>query len=190
VQRNSHRNHITNNDITGDLVRSGAVRVPGPTGASNLVFTAGGAAVLIAQVNGPEPLLFNAVVPLLFNGVIKNTLYQLNATNSLAPNEEFTGDNLVEGNSITFLGGNQGKNDGIALTPPQRTKVRNNTIEGAKRGIRAGIQSRRENSQEPVLATQVAFASPMTIATFPVLTSAAKGPARTRRSASRPLVLE
>jgi hypothetical protein len=141
VQRNSHRNRIINNRITGNLTQSGAVRVPGPKGASNpelprppvgSALPSPGAAILIAQVNGPEPALFNAV--------IENTLYQLNATNSLVPNNEFTADNLVEGNSITFLGANQGKNDGIALTLPQRTIVRNNTIEGARIGMRASIQ--------------------------------------------------
>jgi Right handed beta helix region len=157
VERNSHRNHIINNDITGNFTAMGAVRVPGPKGASNPEFTVmpHGAAILIAQVGGPP--LFNAVIPLLFNGVVENTLYQLDATKGarlpcdpsfpphgsdkcLVPNDEFTADNVVDGNSITFLGGNRGLNDGIALALPQRTKVSNNRVEGARIGMRAGIQ--------------------------------------------------
>src|SRR5262245_22009009 len=133
VQRDSDRNRITNNRITGNLALAGVVRVPGPMtppDGSNPVFTAGGAAVLIAQVAGPEPALFNAV--------IENTLYQLDATDSAVPNEDFTADNLVEGNTITFF---QGTNDGIALALPQRTILRNNTITGAINGMRAGIQT-------------------------------------------------
>ena len=74
MQRNSHRNRIINNRITGNLAATGAVRVPGPKGLSNpeITTTPVGAAILITQVNGREPALFNAV--------IENTLYQLSAT--------------------------------------------------------------------------------------------------------------
>jgi Right handed beta helix region len=130
VQRDSDLNRITNNQITGNLSQSGAVRVPGPIGGSNPVFTAGGAAVVIEQLGGAEPALLNAV--------IQNTLYQLNVTNSSVPNEDFTADNLVEGNTINFV---QGDNDGIVLALPQRTIVRNNTIRNATNGMRVGIQT-------------------------------------------------
>jgi parallel beta-helix repeat protein len=130
VQRDSDINQITNNQITGNLSQSGAVRVPGPIGPSNPVFTAGGAAVVIEQIGGTEPVLLNAV--------IENSLYQIDVTSSLAPNEDFTADNLVEGNTINFV---QGDNDGIVLALPQRTIVRDNTIRNATNGMRAGIQT-------------------------------------------------
>jgi hypothetical protein len=133
VQRNSRLNHITYNQVIGNLTFPDAVRVPGPKSdptGSNPILRAGDG-ILIAQVNGPEPALFNAV--------IENTLYQLIATNSMAPNEDFTADNLVEGNTITLP---QGTNDdGIVLAVPQRAMVRNNTITGASHGMRAGAQT-------------------------------------------------
>src|SRR5215470_6721987 len=87
VQRDSDLNEITDNTITGNLSIPGAVRVPGPSGASNPVLNGGGAGVIIAQIVGTEPTLFNAV--------IGSTLYQLNVTDNAAPNEDFSADNLV-----------------------------------------------------------------------------------------------
>jgi nitrous oxidase accessory protein NosD len=133
VQRNSHINHIRYNQVIGNLTFPNAVRVPGPKSdqtGSNPELKAG-AAMLMAQVNGPEPTLFNAL--------IENTLYQLTATNSAVPNGEFTADNLVDGNTIAL---SWGKNDdGIVLAVAQRTIVRNNTFTGAAHGMRAGVQT-------------------------------------------------
>jgi len=135
VERDSDMNQITDNTITGNLSIEGAVRVPGSptTGTgSNPVFNknSAGAAIIIAQVLGSDPTLFNAV--------IGNTLYQLNVTDNPAPNEDFSADNIVEANTINFSGGT---NDGIVLALPQRTTVRNNSITGSINAMRAGSQT-------------------------------------------------
>jgi hypothetical protein len=124
---------ITENTITGDFLAQtqGAVLFPGltaigPTGPitptemnSNPVFTRRNAAILAVQVLGPHPQLFNAI--------IGDSLYQFTTTQSPIPNEDFTGDTLVEGNIITYKKNNSTE-DGIVVSNTLRTTIRNNTI--------------------------------------------------------------
>jgi hypothetical protein len=131
IELDSDLNRVTGNAITPDLTpgKSGALKVPGPMGASNPVVGTAGGAILVAHVEGPDPLLFNVV--------IEGSLDQLVPTQSPTPNEDFSADNLVDGNSISFP---HADNDGIALTAPQRTTVSNNTVANATTAIRAGAQ--------------------------------------------------
>jgi hypothetical protein len=130
VQRDSDRNAITNNVITGDLAPSaiGAVNAPGPELPSNPVVNAG-AALFVVQVPGPAPSVLSAVV--------NDTLYQLTISDSDVPNDEFTADNLVDGNSISF---SQAASSGINLAISQRSTVRNNTVSKAIISIQLGSQ--------------------------------------------------
>jgi Right handed beta helix region len=135
VQRDSDINAITNNIITGDFASNaiGAVNAPGPELPSNPVVNAGvngGAALFVAQCPGAAPSVLSAVV----NG----TLYQLTISDSLVPTEDFTSDNLVEGNTISFP--SQAASTGINLAISQRSTVRNNTISKAIVSIQLGAQ--------------------------------------------------
>src|SRR5271166_4250219 len=135
VQRDSDINAITNNVITGDfaLNAAGAFNVPGPALPSNPVVPAGlngGAALFVAQCPGGAPSVLSAVV----NG----TLYQLTISDSIVPTEDFTSDNLVEGNTISFPA--PAVSTGINLAISQRSTVRNNTVSKAIASISLGAQ--------------------------------------------------
>jgi hypothetical protein len=83
----------------------------------------------VAQCPGPAPSLFSAVV--------NNTRYQLTISDSDEPTEDFTAENLVEGNTIFFP---QAASGGINLAISQRSTVRNNTISKAIISIQVGAQ--------------------------------------------------
>jgi hypothetical protein len=151
----SDGNSISENVITGTADAIQAVRVPGPAGASNPVvgpprrdmIAAGaavrGAGIVIGQIDGNDPTLFNAV--------IDGTLYQLTTTTSPVPNEDFTADNLVEANEISYPYAAEAADavtlaqwaseSGIALVIALRTVVRNNTIRYVPVPIRVGAQN-------------------------------------------------
>lgn len=146
VGRNSDRNIILNNTIRVDITpdpndpnlnsTQTAVRAPGPAGASNPLVgplsanAKEGSAILIAQTEGPEPTLLNAIV--------EGVLYQLPVGNTAAP-EDFSEDNIFEGNAVTLVG--TIPVDGVVLASSQGTRVSKNRVVGAKNSIRVGLQT-------------------------------------------------
>jgi hypothetical protein len=130
IGRNSDSNKVVNNTFVANLPGGlpNAFRVPGNV---NPVVVVPAAAVMITQIEGPEPTLLNAI--------IGNQLFQLPATNSLVPNADFSEDNRFEGNTITLSGVPV---DGVALPIPQGPRVIGNRITGgAETGIRVGMQN-------------------------------------------------
>ena len=138
IQQDSSRIAVSDNEVAGDFpaTNQGAVLMPGPTAtepggpiASNLnsnpVFSSTHGAILIVQALGPHPQLFNAIV----NG----ELYQFTTTESSVPNDEFTQDIFVEGNSVAFDESNTTE-DGIVASNALLTTVRANTIGSQAKG--------------------------------------------------------
>ncbi len=158
VGRNSDLNKIFDNRFVADLVLGAnaiAFRVPGPQSAANprvTVTTQGaGAVVVIAEVEGAEPTLLNAV--------IEKQLFQLTTTNQQTTsltevNREFSEGNTVSGNRVRFSPlpvGSPAPVDGIAVAVAQGTTIRNNRVEaGAQDGIRAGIRVGMQNGFDKV----------------------------------------
>jgi len=130
VARDSDWNRIVGNNIATDFSggQVDAFRMPG-TASSNPVVKQG-AAITITQIEGGEPTILSAV--------IEGKLFQLTTTDSPDPNKNFSENNRVEDNTITFASG--GALDGIVLAVPQDTTVSNNRIAGADFSIRMGGQ--------------------------------------------------
>jgi hypothetical protein len=127
VQRDSDINQITNNNITGNFSSTGAiVRAPGPVIPTNPTVTASTGA-FVMQTVGAEPTVLSAVVG--------GNLYQLNITNSSDLNENFSEDNLFEGNNIAFP---QQRGEGVFFGASIRTSMLGNNISHSTNAIRAG----------------------------------------------------
>jgi hypothetical protein len=133
VGRDSDGNRILNNQLSAKLSNKAteAVRVPGPVKPLSNSIVTEGSAVFIAQIEGPEPSLLDAV--------IEGNLFQLTVTDAQAPNADFSVGNTFTGNAITLVGGVPV--DGILLSLPQGTVVSRNRITGARNGVRVGIQT-------------------------------------------------
>ena len=114
VQYGSQMNTIKYNTITGDLKAAGALAVPGPTDLnpdgssiqcpegvvclnSNPVVNVLVGGVIVTQVLGPHPQLFNTIIE-----GNPPSLHQLTFPISSELTEDFTADNIVEGNDISF----------------------------------------------------------------------------------------
>ena len=155
---NSDNNIIENNTVIGDLKAVGAPAVPGPTGViatmsapggltSNQVATFMTGAVLITQNLGPHSALFNVVIERTPPN--PPDLYQLTVPNVSEINEDFTADNLVEGNDVSynlgqFPGASQSRESGIAAPSALRTTVLNNFVHGISGiGVRDGQTTAR-----------------------------------------------
>jgi hypothetical protein len=133
VGRDSDRNKILDNHISARLDNSfEAVRVPGPrSGASGAnPPVSAGSAVLITQIEGPEPTLLNAI--------IDGKPFQLTVENSEVPNERFSEGNTFSGNTIRMSGAQPV--DGVVVAISQGTVVSNNKVVGARNSIRIGLQ--------------------------------------------------
>ncbi len=132
VQRNSDLNQIKNNDVTANLSNdnTGVVLNPGPGGSSNPVFAASsaGADIAILQVPGNHPSIFNALI----NG----TLYQLPISDSPVPDQDFTSDNTVEGNTV--IGTKTTVCVNLAIS--QDTRVLANNLTNCLLGVQVGAQ--------------------------------------------------
>jgi hypothetical protein len=134
VGRDSDRNKILDNHISAHINNSfEAVRAPGPAsgtlGANPPV--SAGSAVLIAQTEGAEPMLLNAL--------IDGRLLQLTVENSPTPDERFSEGNTFSGNTIRLFGSQPV--DGVVVAIAQGTVISNNKIVGARNSIRIGIQT-------------------------------------------------
>lgn len=144
VGRDSDLNRINNNTITGNIAATPgtpavgapgpAIPSPNPANPSSNPPVAAGQAILITQTLGPDPTLLNAI--------IEGELYQLPIVNSTTLNADFSEDNLVEGNTVSFT---RAPFDGIATAVTLRTTVRGNTVSNSLLAIRAGIQSGPQN---------------------------------------------
>lgn len=141
VGRNSDRNKIVNNEIrvnisSAPLDANSAVRAPGPVGSSNPVIGPSNpnaresSAVLIAQTEGPEPALLNAI--------IEGVRYQLPVGNSVEL-KDFSDGNVFERNAIVTVG--TVRVDGINVSGAQNTLVSRNRIVGGRVAIREGVQT-------------------------------------------------
>ena len=130
VARDSDWNRIVGNNIATDFSggQVDAFRMPG-TASSNPVVKQG-TAITITQIEGGEPTILSAV--------IERKLFQFTTTDSPDPNKNFSENNRIEDNTITFASG--GALDGIVLAVPQDTTVSNNRIAGADFSIRMGGQ--------------------------------------------------
>ncbi len=141
VGRDSDLNRIINNTVVGDIAptpATPAVGAPGPVSKSSNPEVPEGQAILITQTLGPDPTLLNAI--------IEDELFQLPVVKSTKLNADFSEENLVEGNTISFT---QVPRDGIATAVTLKTTVSGNKVSNNRIAIRAGIQSGRENEGLP-----------------------------------------
>ncbi|HXI26486.1 MAG TPA: hypothetical protein VNG71_21710, partial [Pyrinomonadaceae bacterium] len=140
VQLDSDGNTVKDNTLVADTMMtvSTPLRAPGPRLASNAPLATGagypaGGAIVVEQVGGSEPLLLTAVV--------EGELFQVQSTSNATPNQDFTEDNLIYHNQITFPAAFPLATDGILLAVPQRTVVQVNTITQPSFGMRVGSQA-------------------------------------------------
>lgn len=133
VGRNSDLNVIFGNTVIGDIAATPAtpaVGAPGPVSPTTNPSVAAGQAILVTQTLASDPTVLNAI--------IEGQLYQLPVVKSKTLNEDFSEDNRVDDNTVTFT---QMPFDGIATTVTLRTEVRRNTVSNTLAAIRAGFQS-------------------------------------------------
>jgi hypothetical protein len=141
LEHGSQGNTVESNDIVGDLRASGALAVPGPTDLdasgvpvpclmgglctnSNPVVGVQTAAVVVTQVLGAHPQLWNAI--------IEGELHQFTFASSTEVNEDFTADNTIESNDISFEIAPSleagSRESGVAAVGSLRTFVRGNDV--------------------------------------------------------------